>query len=458
MKIRTKNPRLLLVLAGCLMVSACSTTATKHPITEVQTQLETRFPGLKLDDEKSLPQINSSEFLTLGEAQQLMLSHSPKVQIALAKLGVADARQLQAELISNPQISISAMRPEGGGRWQLETGLSQPLLTLFTRPLRKQMAEQRVLEVQLELQAELQELILETHTRYYNALAAAQHLAIQSQVLDAAKAQQELALSLYRAGNMAENQFLYYDNELRRIQQQFNRHRHKAQEKRISLLNLMGLSSDTPIKLPDRLPPMPEHRYDKKVLIATANQYRLDKKIIEQQLGIIQQRRALLRQENGWRDLTLGLNAERETDGAKNFGPELEFALPIFNRNQGKLAAVEAESSSLEAELSHQQLRMDLEISQALLALETAQQQLQLLKQSLAVAEKRVDLSQREVNFMLTSPFELLSIKRSEIQLAHDFTNEIKNYWLALGALELAVGKSLAGEHKANEHEEHHHD
>lgn len=437
-----KKLGLVLLLTSSLLITACSSTAPQNSLMPVQTALEQNFPGASLDADHTVSS-TTKEPLQLTAAIQLLLSHSPQVRMQLAQLGVADAQQLQAELISNPHISIGAMRPEGGGRWQLETGLSQPLLELFTRPLRRQLAQDNLLRAQLQLQAELQELIVQTQSHYYSALAAAQHLQIQTQVLDAAKAQMQLALSLYRAGNMAENQFLYYDNELRRVQQQFNQRRLAAKNARLTLLNFIGLPSSTTLTLPTQLPALQPETFDRDQLMAEANSHRLDNKIIQQQLTLASKRRTLLARENGWRDISVGINAEREADGAKNIGPEVEFALPIFNRNQGKLAALDAQVAQLQAKLQQHELAADLEIAQALLALETAQTQLALITQSLQVAEKRTALAQREVNFMLTSPFELLEIKRNEIQLAHDYTKELKNYWLARSQLELSIGKKL---------------
>ena len=437
-----KKIALLLMLASSLLITACSSTAPKNSLMPVQTALEQNFPGASVDADHAVSS-TIKEPLQLTDAIQLLLSHSPQVRMQLAQLGIADAQQLQAELISNPHISIGAMRPEGGGRWQLETGLSQPLLELFTRPLRRQLAQDNLLRAQLQLQAELQELIVQTQSHYYSALAAAQHLQIQTQVLDAAKAQMQLALSLYRAGNMAENQFLYYDNELRRVQQQFNQRRLASKNARLTLLNFIGLPSTNALTLPRQLPALQPETFTRDQLMAEANSHRLDNKIIQQQLMLASKRRALLARENGWRDISVGINVEREADGAKNIGPEVEFALPIFNRNQGKLAALDAQVAQLQAKLRQHELAADVEIAQALLGLENAQQQLTLLTQSLQVAEKRTALAQREVNFMLTSPFELLAIKRNEIQLAHDYTKELKNYWLARSQLELSIGKKL---------------
>ena len=139
----------------------------------------------------------------------------------------------------------------------------------------------------------------------------------------------------------------------------------------------------------------------------------------------------------------VGINAEREFDGAKHIGTELEFALPIFNRNQGKLAAIEAKVGKAQAQLNQILLNADAEIALALQKMQASQQQLALVRASLQVAEKRVSLSHREVNFMLGSPFELLSIKRQEIQLAHDYTSELENFWRARTELEMAITKKI---------------
>nr|WP_324260140.1 TolC family protein [Cellvibrio fontiphilus] len=447
MKTIHKNTTLLLVLGTSLLLGACSSTATKNSMAPVQQAMHNNFPLVTLDENYNKPAltapVDSTSTLQLADALELLFTHSPEVRIELAKLGVADAQRLQAELISNPHLAIGALRPEGGGRWKLETGLSQPLLELFTRPLRRTMAEQNLLRTQLQLQAALQGLIIKTQKNYYNALAAAQHLQVQTQVLQASQAQHALALSLYRAGNMAENQFLYYDNELRHQQQAWNERKLEAEKQRLQLLAQLGLSSTSRVGLPLRLPLLKEEKLDKSQLIAQAQQHRLDAKIIQQQIALAQQRKMLLKKEKGWRDMSAGINAEREPDSSNNMGAEIEFALPLFNRNQGKIAIIDAQITGLEAELQQQQLQIDKEISTALVQLTTAQQQLVLINQALQVAQKRVELAQREVNFMLTSPFELLAIKEDEIQLAHDYTHSLKRYWLSRSQLELALGKSL---------------
>jgi outer membrane protein TolC len=293
-------------------------------------------------------------------------------------------------------------------------------------------------------------------------------------MLEATLARQQLANSLYRAGNMSENNFLFYDNELRRVKQQVKKREYKMLEKQLELLNMLGMNSIQEITLPDHLPIFPAEHFAHADLLNQAKQDRLDVKITNQQLAQLENRHDLIRKENGWRDMSVGINAEREFDGTTNVGPELELALPIFNRNQGKLAAINAQKTKTRALLAQTLLDADTEIAQALNRMQSAREQLELIHSSLQIAERRVLLSNREVNFMLESPFDLLSIKRQEIQLAHDYTSELANYWRARTQLELAIGRALPvtapafnhssmnhadhGHKKASTHEEHHHD
>jgi cobalt-zinc-cadmium efflux system outer membrane protein len=445
--------RCTLLLCVGQLLSACNSLPPENSIAQVAQQLGEHYPKVELTG--AAPTIANST-LTVESAVQIMLAKSPQVRMELAQMGIANAQQLQAELISNPHLSLGALRPEDGGRWKLDIGLSQPLLELFTRPLRRQIAQENILTVQLRLQAQLQKLIAQTGDAYYSAVAAQQHLQVQRQMLDATLARQQLANSLYRAGNMSENSFLYYDNEARRVQQQTKKRERRAQEKQLELLNIMGLESSQSISLPLHLPILPSETFTHANLLTQARVDRLDLHITHQQLDQLQKRRTFIRQENGWRDMSIGVNAEREFDGKTNVGPEIELALPLFNRNQGKLAALDAQSEKLTAQLKQLNLDADIEIAQTLNQMQSAREQLDLIQASLRVADKRVVLSNREVNFMLGSPFELLNIKRQQIQLAHEYTNELANYWQARTRLELAIGRAI--NNPASEHEEHQHD
>jgi cobalt-zinc-cadmium efflux system outer membrane protein len=437
--------RYMWLLLASLLLSACASRQPENPAIQLAQELNKKHPEINFSVIHSplATPANLTDKLGLQQAIQITLSHSPQVQIQLAQLGIANAQNVQAGLISNPHISLGAMKPEGGGSWKLETGLSQPLLDLFTRSLRQQLTEDALLKTQLGLQIALQELVANTSDLYFSAVAAQQHLQIQRHLYQVTQARQQLALALLQAGNMPENNFLYFDNELRSVQQALEKRKADARHTELQLLNRLGLPSAIAISLPTQLSTVPEEKFSHAALLEQAKNNRLDLQIARQELHLLEKQRHLIAKENGWRDMEIGINAERESDGERSIGPEIEFALPVFNRGQGKIAAVDAKMARAQAQVQQYELDADTQIASSIQKMDSSKNQLKILSDALKIAEKRVTLSNREVNFMLASPFELLNIKRQEIRLAHDYTRELKNYWKARSQLELAIGQAL---------------
>jgi outer membrane protein, heavy metal efflux system len=475
MNIIPPRGRYVIIVCASFLVGACTINTKPQSADSVEQALAQQYPGININGQLSQSELIENDVhtfnpsaqyrpldksLDLPQAIEWMLQYSPEVRIKLAQLGVADAQRLQADLIKNPGIRIGLLKPEDGGRWKLETGLTQPLLAFFTRPLRRQLAEDALLASQLQLQRQLQELIAELSNRFYSAVAAQQHLQIQQQMYQAVRARQQLALSLYWAGNMSENNFLYYDNELRRTQLKTQRRQQIAQEKQLTLLNFIGLTSSQEMNLATQLPVLPQESFEASALFEQAKKQRLDIKIIEQQLSLLQKRNRLIDSEYGWRDISFGINAEREFDGTKNIGPEVELSLPLFNQGQDKLAKNNAHIAQQHAYLQKALLNADSQIALSINAMNAARARAKNIEGALATAKKRVDLSGREVNFMLGSPFDLLQVKQQEFQFAHDYVNELQQYWLARTQLELAIGHTLPIVDPINTraHKEHQHD
>lgn len=439
--------QLQLILFSSILLAGCATQPQQNKLPDIEKSLSEHYQQLDFSVLTQTPTSqpsasNPNGAISLQAALQTMLMHSPKVRIALSKLGIAEADQLQAELINNPHISFGGMKSDEG--WTIETGLSQPLMDWLTRPLRRHVAAEELLAAQWQLQRDIQTLIANTSSAYFSAVAAHQALIIEEQMYEATLARRELALSLWRAGNMSENNFLYYDNEFNRSKQSLEKRKQAAQQAKWKLQGLIGLLPGQEVSIPNQLPQLPNEEFSVTQLNKIASSNRLDTKIIQQQLALVEKRKQLLQEKNGWRDINLGINAEREPDGEKSFGPEIELALPLFNRAQGKIAALDTNAKKWQAQLEQHHLNTSIQIHTAMSQMQSAKQQLAIITQALQVAEKRVALSNREVNFMLSSPFELLMIKRQEIQLAQDYTQALNQYWQARSRLELAIGKALA--------------
>ena len=381
--------------------------------------------------------------LTPELALRLLLQRSPRVAMELDKLGLADTQTLQASLLANPRISFALLRPDSGGSWLWDFGLSQSLKDFFTRGLRQQQADWESVNAQFEVSRQLQNLIGELQQDYFLALAAKQAAGVQSVAVATARAKKELAASLYQAGNISELSYLDYAADLQ--DQQLAQ---LSSEKNLAncldkLAYLLGVAGQ-PITLPDSLPRIPAESFDPTSLTAEAISTRLDVLLLQQQQQqIVASQLALTRREYGIGDSSLGVVAQRDADGTLSKGAELALSLPVFDRGQAKLAAVRLQQHSLQSVLTDRKLQIAMEVRQSITNATKARQEQAQLEANIALAEKRLLLAQREVNFMLLSPFDLLDRKTSVLQPQLARGNALLAYWQARSQLELALGRQL---------------
>lgn len=460
---------ILLLLAGCA-------TSSDPQILQQKTTAAFASHNPKYSLDKSTQQAAlehiAHKLLSLHEAVQLMLVNSPQVTAKLQTLGLADAKRIQAGLIRNPVFSIGALYPDAGDGWKLDFGLSQSLADIFTRKLRQQVADGKLLQAQLELQQTLQELIHATSTAYTNAVGAKQLYTVQQQHYDTLLARQQLAASIYAAGNMSEVNYLFYEQERQNALRKLQERKLQAEQKQLELGYQLGLTPSRSFVLPGELPNPPmEESFSAQSLLKDAQQHRQDLQQLTQQLASIAPQESLLTRETWLSDMELGIIGEREFDGMRAYGPELAMELPLFNRGAAKKQILQQQRAILLANLENLGLKIQKEVHQSLNELTLARNNTRDIQASITTVNRRLQLSQREVNYMLTSPFDLLRLVQQKNQVQQEYIQNLKQYWKARAQLELALGMSIPiDQHQQvpektenhnqhnNHHQGHHHD
>lgn len=386
------------------------------------------------------------EPLQPAQAMELLLINSPQVRAQLAGLGIAQAQQLQAGLVSNPVLALGALRPEGGGRWQLDAGISQSLLDLFTRPLRTRLAEAELVAAQLELSEYLNHQLYNVQQLYYQVLAKRQLHQLQGSQHQSAEANYSLALSLYEAGNIPERSLLQYQLEVQAQLRKLNQTSVSAQKSRIALVGALGLAADTEIKLPENLPALPaDENFSSASLYQHALTQRNDLQLARAQLKTAEHNLALQQKAGNFTRLELGVNLERETDGSYMAGPEIAFNLPIFDRGYARRYGAAAGMTRAQEWVIAKEIEIATEIANALLTLTHARATAeQIQTQSLPLQRKVQGLKLREYNYMLGSAFDLIELKQQEFTLHSALVEALLSYWLARSELALASGQSLS--------------
>jgi outer membrane protein, heavy metal efflux system len=478
----TKFSAFAAAIIMAVILSGCSSHVTTKPasLEHVQTQLSASHPELTLpttDKTQYLTEANPllAEPLTPQTATQLMLLNSPRIAATLTQLDVADAGEWQASLLSNPRLSIAALKAEGGG-WQWDLGLSQSLFEFITRSSREKQAANTRLATQLQVTQYLQSAIADLEQSYFAAIAATQNLAQQETLFDAANTKALLAQRLWQAGNLSELNYLGYLSEAQAQKRHFNQQQLNLASSQSQLRLALGLTRAQPLILPAALPNPLRDSFDIQALIADATQNRVDIQIAKQHLQQLASEQTLIQKEYGLADSRIGIAAKKETDGVKSVGPSVELALPmfggVFDRGQAKLAQKHAEISGANAALDIATLQAEHDIQLAISAMAQAQTEYKDLWEAIKITAKRVEFAGQEVNYMLASPFDLIDIKTQLAQLAQTQTQAKLHYWQARSQLELALGHKLVDKEAPAEtpakitpapantheqHQEHHH-
>lgn len=443
------RPSILFSLLSTFFMYGCSQQQpiNMNSIQQVQLQLSENHPEINLEQPSSKERAAQTEALlrdpiTPQSATQLMLLNSPHLQVELARLGVADAARLQASVISNPKLSLAALSSNRTSPWQWDLGLTQSLMELLTRSAREKQASSEWMATQLKVTQSLQLNIFQLQQEYFAAIAAKQNLLIEKTLLDAAQAKQKLAESLFKAGNISELDYLAHLSDYQEQERAFVHEQEEVSQTQVELNYLLGLNSSQNAELPEQLPSLPNESFNAAQLTQQAMQTRIDIQLAKLHRQQLLQERDVIRKEYGLADSSVGIAAKKEADGTKSVGPQVELGLPLFDRGQAKLAIVDAQITSADAEIIDAQLHAERDIKKALAQLQhTHRAQLQEAQET---AKRRVELAEREVNFMLGSPFDLIDLKIREIKLQQEQTTALLSYWQARSQLELALGKSIA--------------
>jgi outer membrane protein TolC len=437
---------LLAGLQACSSLPVADHAVIQRQLSLAQPQLESTLTRLEQPDrEPSEMQALLQQPLTPALAQQIALLGSPMIAAAMAELGIAEARELQASLLSNPGFSITALRPEGGGRWQLDLGLSQSILDWLTRPLRQQLSKDALLLAQLQLLQQVNQQLDGVLQDYYAALTGRHQLEIIRSNLAAARASEELATAMYEAGNISELNQLQLSSEAQTRQSQLWAVEAEAQQAVYALNERLGLDPDTELQIPAVLNELPvADNFEFNQLLETAQTYRPEFRIAEQSIALSQQGVEMAERFARWNSLDGSLELEREFDGSRNTGFGLELTLPLFDQGQARRAGSRAAADHALAERSMTSNRVAAQIAGALTAMQSARRQLEQLQEVIIPRQERMlILSLQEYNFMLSDAFVLLQIKQAELDARLEHANALASYWLARSALAAAAGLSL---------------
>jgi cobalt-zinc-cadmium efflux system outer membrane protein len=190
--------------------------------------------------------------LTLAQAVAFALSREPAVWAAAAEVGVAGGLRLQAGLRANPTVSFERRREPGGTDAASEVAVEWPL-ELFRRGARVAVADAEVQVAEHEERDTRRQLAGDVAAGYGEVAAAVRELAVADDVLAAASTQLDLLRARVEQGVTPALDRDLLDVDLRRLRADRVSQAGRLDRAMIRVKRLLGLSPDAPLRLSQSL-------------------------------------------------------------------------------------------------------------------------------------------------------------------------------------------------------------
>ncbi|MDO9450959.1 MAG: TolC family protein [Rugosibacter sp.] len=455
----------LAVLSGCASVNFDQSIAktnqamadfTNSKLTLVQTK-----------EQRETAERTATELLKqpLGQndAVQLALTNSPALQAILAENWANTENAAQSGRIANPIFALTRVRT--GSELDIERALSFGLLDLLTLPQRYSVAQQSIKQAQLRLTADVIDQVTQVRQAWVKAVAAQQSLFYAQQVYDSAEASAELARRMQAAGNFSKlarvrQQVFYADAAT-----QLAGARHMATSTREVLVRLTGLTDTqaNQLKLPSRLPDLPETPRDPTAVSKAASTGRLDIRIAQSSFDAAAKAQGLSLLTR-FTDIELGVRRDTKFDDAAGSktsgrGVEIGLRLPLFDWGGAQRDAMNAQTLAMANRLEATVRTAESNLRESYSAYRTTYDIARHYRDEVVPLRKTIsDENILRYNGMLIGVFELLADSRDQVSSVIAAIAAERQFWLADAALQASMlGKPMfatVGSNVADRNEE----
>jgi len=286
-----------------------------------------------------------TEYLTIEDAVEIAINNNPLIKSKKHNLDSYEGRIKQAGLLPNPEIEFFTQEMPtnniGFDQSQNSVALFQKLETGGKRKLRVKAAENEKRVMEMDLQSTIANITAKVKKSFFNVLTTHEELKFAEETLEIAKSLMSISNQRFEIGDIARIDVLKAEIELSnakmRVQNTERKYLNSAKILQtvmgvpdIDLNNLFPISTaDTPSLNLDNL---------NDLLLNNHPALKARKKVVELSvIKISEAKRMAIPDINA----TVGYKRLSATD-INTIQAGIEFPLPIFNRNQGKIIEARA--------------------------------------------------------------------------------------------------------------------
>lgn len=435
---------LLLAISGCRSVPRDAGFADVRRNIEERLGKQVHWNQGSTDDQSAADSVRTmlQRELTVDDAIQIALLNNRGLQATYQALGIAQADLVQAGLLRNPRFSGSISPAVGVSGTKVGLDLVADFLNIFSIPLRKRAAAAEFAAAKARVTASVLETASQTRLAFYDFQAAQQALDLWKTTVQATNASFTASEQMHKAGNISQLD-LALDRALR-DQARLGMAKAEAAvaDSRERLTGLMGLwgKPASAWQAAAILPPIPAEEIDLTDFEKSAVTQSLELAVSREQAEAMARRRGLTNLQAVLPELETGVSSEREEDGAWFVGPVLSLEIPIFDQGQARRAKARAEvQRALE---SHAALAVQIRSrarASANRLLQARSRALFLRDEVLPLRKEILDQTQLQFNAMQIGVFQLLQVKRDQIEAGRQYIETLHDYWRSRAAVELTL-------------------
>jgi outer membrane protein, heavy metal efflux system len=401
-----------------------------------------RFSVFGEDVDAPAPDASS---LSLDAAVRAALQHGPEVQAALARVRGALAEAKQARLLPNPVLSVVLRFPEGGGKAQIETGLSAELLALLQMPGRINAADNRLRASAAEALLAAIDLVSEVQERYAAVQAADAELAVLRERQRLIGRLLDLAESRLAVGESGRLDVITLDAERVSLEVEITEAGSKRREERLALARLLGRPSGQAEWELTPWSAVPPVTLSEASWVRTALEHRPEIQAHRWELAALGDEVALARFAV-FDGADVGVEAERdEEDWA--VGPAVSAPLPLLDWGQQRRAMAHAQRVEARHRLTRTRRQVVEEVRRAVELLTGSQAALrQVQDQLLPLSNQRVEQAEAayqhgsaDVTTVLLAEQNAQEARSKLIELQHKASSALYRLHRAVGGPGIAA-------------------
>lgn len=394
--------------------------------------------------------------VSLAAALAMAVEREPSLRAARTQLDTARAMRVQAGLRPNPTVSLEQRQQPGGSDNQSAVGVEWPL-DLFRRKARVMLADREADATEQSVADRQRLLTSEVRSRYGEAAAAVRELAIAENLAMSAGRDLNLRRSRVEEGASPPLERDLLDVDLRMLESERLMAIGKAEAAMIELKRVLGLPADAAIKLRDTLEALVTAP-DIAPGLASPPGDRADVREAEARVRVAEARIDQARTEGRF-DVRLTGSYMRMDTGFAQRGFNIQGALepvhgvfhylaggamvmvPLRNRNQGEIAAAQAERAGAAAQLDAVRLTAQAEVAAASARENRSRQALAVVQGAVVLSRQNLDVVRQTFELGRTTASEVLAEQRRYLQVENAHTSGLRAVFDARTALLRAQGE-----------------